>query len=81
MVENSSAEASALIAKLGVHKKRLLQAAEVGFAQKHQFEAYRSILLDELGLSGFESELIEGLKEKAQDGTGRNIHAGTEVPK
>ncbi|HUW36285.1 MAG TPA: hypothetical protein VMV91_03045 [Rhodocyclaceae bacterium] len=70
-----------LIAMLNAHKKRLLQAAQVGFAQQHQFDAFRSILLDELGRDGFEKELEEALQHKERNETGRHTHAGKEVPK
>ena len=70
-----------LIIKLNARKKRLLQVAQACFPQQHQFEAYRSILLDELGREGFEKELEEFLQHKERNETGRHIYAGKEVPK
>lgn len=70
-----------ILDKLNERKNRLLLTAQVGLPEK-QFEAYRKILLDELGRSGFEKDLEEAFQQhKDRTGTGRNIHAGKEVPK
>jgi len=66
--------------KLNERKNRLLLTAQVGLPEK-QFEAYRKILLDELGRNGFEKDLEEALQHMERTGTGRKIHAGKEVPK
>ena len=71
----------ALVAKLNERKNRLLQYAQVGMSQS-QFEAFRKLLLDELGKNGFEEELEDALTQHTErQGTGRNIQAGKEVPK
>ena len=70
-----------ILDKLNERKNRLLLTAQVGLPE-NQFEAYRKILLDELGRSGFEKDLEEALQQHTErTGTGRNIHAGKEVPK
>ena len=66
---------------LNKRKDRLLLTAQVGLPD-HQFDAYRKILLDELGRNGFEQDLEKILKQHTErNGTGRPIHAGKEVPK
>ena len=70
-----------MLGKLNERKNRLLQYAQVGMSQS-QFEAFRKLLLDELGKNGYEKELEEALEQhRERTGTGRNIHAGKEVPK
>jgi|GEM_PF-1229119 len=70
-----------LIVALNERKNRLLLTAQVGLPD-NQFEAYRKILLDELGRNGFERDLEEILKQQTEgNGTGRQIQAGKEVPK
>lgn len=65
---------------LGMRKNRLLLTAQVGMPA-NQFDAYRQILLDELGRNGFEGDLEKVLMQyKERNGTGRNIQAGKEVP-
>lgn len=67
--------------KLDLRKNRLLLTAQVGLPE-NQFDAYRKILLDELGRNGFERDLEEVLMQHLErNGTGRNIHAGKGVPK
>ena len=69
-----------LVAKLNARKKRLLLVAQAALPQSHQFDAYRTLLLDELGRDGFEKELAEALTPHTErQGTGRNIHAKKEV--
>ncbi len=69
-----------LVAKLNARKKRLLLIAQASLPQPHQFDAYRTLLLDELGRDGFEKELAEALTPHTErQGTGRNIHAKKEV--
>jgi predicted GNAT family acetyltransferase len=59
----------------------LLLTAQVGLPE-NQFDAYRTILLDELGRNGFEKDLEKVLMQHAErNGTGRSTHAGKEVPK
>jgi len=72
---------SLLVAKLNAHKKRLLLVAQACIPQPHQFDAYRTLLLDELGRDGFEKELEDALTPHTErQGTGRHIHAKKEVP-
>lgn len=69
-----------IVEKLNEHKNRLLLTAQVGLPD-HQFNAYRTILLDELGRNGFERDLEEILTQQTErNGTSRNIQAGKEVP-
>lgn len=66
--------------RLNERKNRLLLTAQVGLGT-NQFDAYRKILLDELGRNGFERDLEEVLKQHLEwVGEGRNTHAGKEVP-
>jgi len=69
-----------ILDKLNERKNRLLLTAQVGLPA-NQFEAYRKIVLDELGRNGFEKDLEEALQHLARNGTGRQIRAGKEVPK
>jgi len=70
-----------ILCKLNERKNRLLLTAQVGLPE-NQFDAYRTILLDELGRNGFEKDLEEVLMQHTErNGTGRNTHAGKEVPK
>lgn len=70
-----------ILGKLDERKNRLLLTAQVGLPE-NQFDAYRKILLDELGRNGFEKDLEEVLMQHTErQGTGRNTHAGKEVPK
>ncbi len=72
---------SLILDKLNERKNRLLLTAQVGLPE-NQFDAYRKILLDELGRNGFEKDLEEVLMQHMErNGTGRNTHAGKEVPK
>ncbi|MHB1300897.1 MAG: hypothetical protein ACYCY8_08545 [Burkholderiales bacterium] len=70
-----------ILAKLNARKNRLLLVLQACISQPHQYDAVRKILLDELGRDGFEKELEEALQQTDRVGTGRNIHAGKEVPK
>lgn len=70
-----------ILGKLNERKDRLLLTAQVGLPE-NQFDAYRKILLDELGRNGFESDLEKVLLQHTErNGTGRNTHAGKGVPK
>ena len=70
-----------ILGKLDERKNRLLLTAQVGLPN-NQFDAYRKILLDELGRNGFEKDLEEVLMQHTErNGKGRNTHAGKEVPK
>jgi len=72
---------SLILGKLDERKNRLLLTAQVGLPE-NQFDAYRKILLDELGRNGFEKDLEEVLVQHTErNGTGRNIQAGKGVPK
>ena len=71
---------TSIVAKLNARKNRLLLVLQASIPQPHQFEAVRKILLDELGREGFQKELEEALQHTERNGTGRNIHAGKEVP-
>ena len=52
----------AVIALLNARKSKILTYAQVGMTE-HQFKAYRSLVLDELGKEGLESELAKLLGE------------------
>jgi len=55
---------------VNAHKKRLLLAAQASLPQPHQLDAYRTLLLDDLG--GFEKELADTLAPHTERlGTGR----------
>ena len=70
-----------ILDRLNERKNRLLLTAQVGLPA-NQFDAYRKILLDELGRNGFEKDLEEVLKQHMEwMGQGRNTHAGKEVLK
>ncbi len=72
---------SLILDKLNERKNRLLLTAQVGLPE-NQFDAYRKILLDELGRNGFEKDLEEALMQHTEgNGTGRNTQAGKGVPK
>jgi len=70
-----------ILDKLNERKNRLLLTAQVGLPE-NQFDAYRKILLDELGRNGFEKDLEEVLMQHMErTGKGWNIQAGKGVPK
>lgn len=70
-----------ILDRLNERKNRLLLTAQVGLPE-NQFDAYRKILLDELGRNGFEKDLEEVLMQHMErNGTGRNTHAGKGVSK
>lgn len=52
----------AILALLNARKSKILTYAQVGMTE-HQFKAYRTLVLDELGKEGLESELTELLDE------------------
>ena len=51
-----------IITLLDARKSKILTYAQVGMTE-NQFKAYRSLMLDELGKNGFESELNKLLNE------------------
>ena len=51
-----------IIALLNRRKSKILTYAQVAMTE-HQFKAYRSLVLDELGKEGLESELAKLLDE------------------
>ena len=63
---------------LNVRKRRLLLFAEAALPPS-QFQAFRKLVLDELGSAGLEQDLVRVMIEVRQ-GAGGNIHAGKEVP-
>ncbi len=73
-MNNHATFLSSVIARLDARKNRLLLTAQVGLPA-HQFDAYRKILLDELGKNGFEQDLAEVLLQHNGNGTGGNIPA------
>jgi hypothetical protein len=46
-----------------------------------KYQKVRKVVLDEFGNKGFSTDLKQILGGMEWSGTGRNIHAGTEVPK
>ena len=67
-----------LSADLAMRKKMILNCAEAALGPT-QFAAFRRILLDEFGNTGFEGTLKLALNGMEVNGMGRNIHAGREV--
>lgn len=67
-----------LSADLAMRKKMILNCAEAALGPT-QFAAFRRIVLDEFGNTGFESKLKQALDGMEANGMGRNIHAGGEV--
>ena len=59
-----------VISLLNARKSRLLTYAQLAMTE-HQFRAYKTLLLDELGERGLEKELKEMINEK-QYGESRN---------
>ena len=51
-----------IIALLDARKSKILTYAQVAMSES-QFKAYRSLVLDELGKNGLESELVKLLDE------------------
>jgi len=51
-----------IITLLNARKSKILTYAQVGMTE-HQFKAFRSLVLDELGKEGLESELAKLLDE------------------
>jgi hypothetical protein len=67
---------------LNVGKRRLLLFAEAALPQG-QFQAFRKLLLDEMGNTGLEQDLVRVVADVRQGegcGAGGKIHAGKEVP-
>lgn len=52
----------AVIALLNARKSKILTYAQVAMTE-HQFKAFRSLILDEFGKNGLESELVKLLDE------------------
>lgn len=67
-----------LLLKLGNCKRHLLRPVRMALGDE-QFEAFRLILLEELGRDGFEKDLENAFLDKKRNETSRNIHAGKEV--
>jgi len=63
---------------LNARKRRLLLFAEAALPAG-QYQAFRKLVLDELGTGGLEQDLVR-IVSRATQGTGRKIHAGKEVP-
>jgi hypothetical protein len=67
---------------LNVRKRRLLLFAEAALPQG-QFQAFRKLVLDELGNTGLEQDLLRvvaEMRQKERHGLGGTTHAGKEVP-
>lgn len=67
---------------LNVRKGRLLLFAEAAMPPT-QFQAFRKLLLNELGEAGLEQDLVRVVGEVRQgerQGAGGKIYAGKEVP-
>jgi hypothetical protein len=67
---------------LNARKRKLLLFAEAALPHG-QFQAFRKLVLDELGNTGLEQDLVRVVAELRQQercGAGGNIHAGKEVP-
>ncbi len=67
---------------LNLRKRRLLLFAEAALPPA-QFQAFRKLVLDEMGNTGLEQDLVRVVAEVRQrdrNGEGGNIHAGKEVP-
>ena len=60
-----------IIALLDARKSKILTYAQVGMTES-QFKAYRSLVLDELGKNGLESELVKLLDEGTHSIQNRN---------
>ena len=63
---------------LNARKRRLLLFAEAALPAG-QYQAFRKLVLDELGTGGLEQDLVR-IISRTRQGTGGNIHAGKEVP-
>ncbi len=59
------------VALLNARKSRILTYAQVAMTE-HQFKAFRSLVLDEFGKNGLESELNELLNEGNHSDKSRN---------
>lgn len=72
--------AAAIVEALDRRKNRLLLVAQTALPGS-QYEAFRKIVLDELGKAGFQRELEDALaRDKDRQGKGRPDIAGKEVP-
>lgn len=65
-----------IIALLNTRKSKILTYAQVAMTE-HQFKAFRSLVLDEFGKNGLESELVQLLDEGNHSIKNRN---GQEYP-
>jgi hypothetical protein len=63
---------------LNTRKRRLLLLAEAALPAG-QYQAFRKLVLDELGTGGLEQDLVR-IVSRTRQGTGGNIHAGKGVP-
>jgi hypothetical protein len=58
---------------LNRRKGRLIKFGELALPEGQQFQAYRKLVLDELGTEGLERDLLNFLEgEPDAEGTGRN---------
>jgi len=67
---------------LNVRKRRLLLFAEAALPQA-QFQAFRKLVLDEMGNTGLEQDLVRvvaNIRHAERCGASGEIHAGKEVP-
>lgn len=69
-----------IVKKLHARLSRVLRAAEIGIPQPHQFEAFRTLALDEFGNQGFLPELDALLTQYGQARNGQAETAGKGVP-
>ena len=60
-----------VVSLLNARKNKILTYAQVAMTE-HQFKAFRSLVLDELGKEGLESELVKLLDEGNQPVKNRN---------
>jgi hypothetical protein len=73
--------ANDIIALINPRLNRILTVAQAALPDR-QFVAFRRVVLDEFGKSGLERDLDSAMQcDKERAGSGRNIHAGKEVPK
>ena len=67
---------------LNLRKRRLLLFAEAALPDS-QYRAFRKLLLDEMGSTGLEQDLVRvvaGTRQEDRNGTGGTTHAGKGVP-
>ncbi len=71
----------AIVKALNAHLTRLLLAAEIGIPTAIQFQAFRTLALNEFGMKGFLPELESLLKQHGKDRNGQAETAGKGVPR